>query len=74
MSQQVQISARVSSDTIKKRDELVDHFQKTTLIGRVTAGHVLELAVSKLHEEIYGTEKVQKDTKNKLSERYGIKE
>ena len=46
-----QISARLSEDVIRMRDELIDHFQRSQFIGHVTANDVIELAIRELHEK-----------------------
>lgn len=48
-----QIGPRISLDSIRKLEELVNHFQKTNL-GRVTKDSVVDLAIRELYLSYIG--------------------
>ena len=53
-----QLNVRVSKETIKKRDELIDYFNSNeAVIGRVYAADVVEYAIRFLHEQKIGRKK-----------------
>lgn len=45
-----QLNVRVSQETIKKLDEIVEFYQNNTKIGKVNKGEVLSDIIEKSHE------------------------
>ena len=61
-----QISARLSDDVIRMRDELLEFFNSHQPIGKVTSNDVIELAIKELYENYLGK-------RESASEHYGVK-
>ncbi|WP_456271096.1 hypothetical protein [Bacillus sp. AK031] len=45
----IQLNVRISKDTAKQLDEIVDYYQKNTKLGRVYKGDVLTDIIEKSH-------------------------
>ncbi|RXI96674.1 hypothetical protein DS745_23535 [Anaerobacillus alkaliphilus] len=46
----LQLNVRVSAETIKQLDEIVDYYQENTKVGRVYKGDVLTDIIEKSHQ------------------------
>lgn len=46
----VQLNVRITSETSKKLDEIVEYYQENTKLGRVYKGDVLTDIIEKSHE------------------------
>lgn len=54
MSVKVQMNSRVSPETVELRNQLVEHFNASTPLGKVSEGDVIELAIKELYEKYIG--------------------
>lgn len=46
----IQLNVRVSGETIKKLDEIVEYYQENTRLGRIYKGDVLTDIIDKSHD------------------------
>jgi hypothetical protein len=60
MDQKVQLNVRVSSETAKKLDEIVQYYQENLKLGRIYKGDVLTDIIEKSHEIMNKQKKMNK--------------
>jgi hypothetical protein len=56
----IQLNVRITADTAKKFDEIVDYYQENLKIGRVSKGDVLTDIIEKSYEVMNRQKKINK--------------
>ncbi len=60
MEQKIQLNVRVSSETAKKLDEIVEYYQENLKLGRIYKGDVLTDIIEKSYEIMNKQKKMNK--------------
>jgi hypothetical protein len=60
MDQKIQLNVRVSSETAKKLDEIVEYYQQNLKLGRIYKGDVLTDIIEKSYEVMNKQKKMNK--------------
>lgn len=60
MEQKIQLNVRVSSETSKKLDEIVEYYQENLKLGRIYKGDVLTDIIEKSYEIMNKQKKMNK--------------
>ncbi|WML52952.1 hypothetical protein RCG17_27010 [Neobacillus sp. PS3-12] len=60
MDQKIQLNVRVSTETAKKLDEIVEYYQQNLKLGRIYKGDVLTDIIEKSYEVMNKQKKLNK--------------
>ncbi|MDP4103719.1 MAG: hypothetical protein Q8935_02095 [Bacillota bacterium] len=60
MDQKIQLNVRVSGETAKKLDEIVEYYQQNLKLGRIYKGDVLTDIIEKSYEVMNKQKKLNK--------------